>query len=267
MEWSAADFGVDDEEEEERPSRKRKAEDVLSRISKAPRQTVAKLNRKVSRLKKDLEVKFKDASLHGSPTNLVPLTIIFNTLAQGDGPSHRTGSKITAIGFQARFAIHSNLITNFGPLQTSTFRVMIVQDRHNGLGTALVPYSVTDDKAVLFDPTSKLDPTILMYNAYQRNRYNILYDEVFDIDINTLQQWSNLTPGLGSSNSAENPVQVRRTKTVHIRRRIVVQYNTGGAGTVGEIQTNAIWLVVYNSLGSAANNHCDAWIRMYYLDG
>lgn len=264
MEWTSADF--EGEEEEEDRGVKRKAVDDLLRSVKEPRVTLAKLSKKVSRIQREAEVKFKDAYFDSAVSNLAPITFPFNTLSQGDTPSQRTGDKVTMIGFQVRLAYYTHVLTNFGPLIGSAYRIMIVQDRMNNLGTTLTAISAIDDKAVLYDPSSGGDGTIIPYNAYQRQRYNILYDKVWDLNSPTLSQWSNLSPGLGSSNTAENPYPNRRTHTIHVRRRIVAQYKGTGSGSVGDIQTNAIWLVIYNSVGSSTPNHVHAHVRVYFMD-
>lgn len=73
-------------------------------------------------------------------------------------------------------------------------------------------------------------------NLDYRKRFKIMLDKVTNLSV----------PG------ADMPI-----KNYHIymkfRRPIVVDYNGGGAGSIGDISTNAMWLVAIGTIASAPN--------------
>jgi len=177
------------------------------------------------------EVKHRDQATT-QVANTTGAVITMNGLAPGASDGQRVGKLIKMRQLQLR--LHSYVTAGTGVDQVH--RVLVVLD-HQTNGAAP---GVTD---ILDAVTTTAFP-----NQDNRLRFMILYDKVFTL-----------------SASAESGSM--QFATVDIPLRYITQYNAGTAGTVGDIASNGLFLVVLGTEAAGASAGTVRWSeRLNYTD-
>lgn len=169
------------------------------------------------------ELNFKDTIPTTSFDDAGSLTLL-NGLTQGTTASTRIGRRITVKSIEWRFNCSTSTLTNW-----TSNRFMIVVDTQANAATP----AFTD----IYDG---LAPSTLR-NVSNMPRFKVLYDSDEFIMIGNL------------SSSPGNDMIARAFKG-YIKCHIPVQYNIGTAGTIGDIQTNAIYFVQIGNSNSVTTN-------------
>lgn len=164
------------------------------------------------------ELNFVDTNIGVGSVSTTASLILLNGLAQGTTASTRIGRRVQMKSVEIKMAIAA-----LATATTQTVRFALVLDKQ---ANAAAP-AFTD----IYDSA---DPRALR-NISNKARFWVLYD-------------SGLMPIVGSSAALLD--NSYRTLEFYKRINIPVQYNAGTAGTVGDIQTNALYWV---SIGSVAS--------------
>lgn len=167
---------------------------------------------------------------------LTPTPILLNGLAPGSGASQRIGTQIDIMTVELRLTW-----TVGGSTTPGHVRVMMCYDKQTN-ATAPALTDILENGATIA-PTSALR---LMSN---RRRFKIIMDRTFSHG------------ALSTGEATGDMYFYGRYK----RRPIVTQYNAGTAGTVGDIVTNALYLLIFAE-ASTNNPTCDYYARVRYVD-
>ena len=151
--------------------------------------------------------------------------------ATGDGPSNREGTQIYVKSIQVRARIEFNS----GDASAGAIRMVLVQDKQSN-GAAP---NVSDIYSI-----PVLGPIDALRNLNGRKRFKILSDNTWIVS-------QNGTPGYQYD--------------IYLKKPITVQYNAGNTGTVADISTNALYLLVCSD--QAANGpYCAFYSRVRYTE-
>lgn len=158
--------------------------------------------------------------------------ILLNGIARGDDINERVGRRVTIRSLEAH--LYDTVTKDTGVDQVH--RVLIVYDMQSN-GTAPV---VTD---VLVSAS-----TTSLKNLDNRNRFRILYDQAWTLNA-----------------SGESDSQKHITK--YMRVNLPVQFNSGDAGTIADIQTGSIYFICLGSevRGNTAGS-INGRVRVRYSD-
>jgi len=153
--------------------------------------------------------------------------VLLNGLSLGDGNSYRTGQSIKGISGQIRFAVSVNSTS----LQ-NLVRVIVLRDKQ--------PNSVAPNIGNILTSTS----CVADYTIGGQKRYEPLYDETFALSV--------YGPGL-------------ITKAVKYNFNWHVEYNTGNAGDITDINSESIYLIYFSNQGVNYPN-IYYYNRLYFVD-
>ena len=166
------------------------------------------------------ELNFKDTSLATLSFSTTPVLTLLNGLTQGTTASTRIGRRINIKSIQWMFDAESSTTSLWNGI-----RYMLVLDKQANAATP----AFTD----IYDVAQ---PTTLR-NISNMPRFQVLFDS---------QEVIMVGPNVGTP-------QTESIVTAHkgyLKCNIPVQYNVGTAGTVGDIQTNALYFVMIGNSGS-----------------
>lgn len=187
------------------------------------------------------EWKYLDVTVNQA-LNSTPFFQLLNGLVPGTGASQRVGMKVTVMSIQANFRVVTTAATGVDQY----CRYMIVLDRQpNGLA----PAAITD--------ILNISSVNGLKNLASRKRFNLMIDKHF---------------AMGSTlNDATHPGSIPNIRLYRIymklRRPLVIEYNTGTAGTVADISTNSIHLVGIGSVAAGATDcQLSGYVRVRYID-
>lgn len=161
------------------------------------------------------EWKFLD--LHASfSVSTTPALILVNGMQQGTSASTRVGSKIAIRSLEYR----SYLQSPSGTGDEQLCRIMFILDRQpNGAA----PTAITD---ILVEST-----VTSPRNLANRKRFKIMWDKTYTIGD---PAGENVNTGCPTSRFLKFYMKFRRP--------IVVDYNSGNAGTIADISTNSVYM-------------------------
>jgi len=176
------------------------------------------------------ERKYDDVTLSTAMTTTGTF-VLMNGLVPGSLASQRIGSKCDFVSILCRFRI------NTGATPTNcAYRIMVIVDKQaNGVAPTVAEVLVG---AALVTSPQNLD---------NRARFVVLLDYVDTLDI--------------QSHSIN-------MKTVFMRKKISTTYNSGVAGTVGDIRTNSVYLLLSSTEAAGATAPVlSLYTRMRFTDG
>jgi len=179
------------------------------------------------------ELNFADFSWTANDIPVLGDIFLLNGLVLGTSASQRIGRRIKIRSIEVRVAVAST-----GP--SDQFRMMIVQDRQANAATP----AFTD----IYDTTAP----VTLRNISNKARFKVVHD-------------FGLSFVAGSGLLATSPEGDGSIRTFEFYKKvgIPVQYNAGNAGTVGDIQTNALYFVTISSSG---NCNLGGRCRLRYSD-
>jgi len=160
------------------------------------------------------ELNFKDTSLATLSFSSTPVLTLLNGLAQGTTASTRIGRRINIKSIEWRFDTESSSTSLW-----NGFRYMLVLDKQANAATP----AFTDIYDVA-QPTS-------LRNISNMPRFQVLFD-------------SNEILSVGPTIGTPQTDTIATAHKGYIRVAIPTQYNVGTAGTIGDIQTNALYFVM-----------------------
>lgn len=174
-----------------------------------------------------------DATLTTSLTQSSPLVTLLNGFATGDTELTRTGDKA-----KMKY-LHLNVKINRVLTTAETIRecrLLIVREKTT-LGSDITP-------AQLFN--SSTPPVYDTYNVSTRDseRFHVYYDKIFSLGpyVNSV-----------ATTAVYNNGGISPTRTFKISKKLnfVTDYSRGEAGTVADIDTNGLFLIVMTSQTNA----------------
>jgi len=140
--------------------------------------------------------------------------VLLNALVPGSQATQRVGRKADFVSMLLRMRVVVG-----GTPTNATYRIMVIVDKQAN--------AVAPTIAEIMSAASLTNPM----NLDNRSRFVVLLDYVDTLDI------------------AGNSQNVR---TVFMRKKISTTYNSGSAGTIGDIQTNSIYLLGLSSNAAGA---------------
>ena len=170
---------------------------------------------KVSRLEKQVKLqegewKYLDVTQASTASVSAGALTLLTGCATGDGPSNREGTQIYVKSIQVRTRIEFNA----GDATAGAIRMVLVQDKQSN-GAAP---NVSDIYSI-----PVLNAIDALRNLNGRKRFKILSDNTWIVS-------QNGTPGYEYD--------------IYLKKPITVQYNAGNTGTVADIATNALYLLI-----------------------
>jgi len=180
------------------------------------------------------ELNFVDTNIGGTDSTTARI-VLLNGMAQGTTASTRIGRRVNLKSFELKFTVSGGTATTF-----STCRYAVVLDRQ---ANAAAP-NFTD----IYDSAH---PTALR-NISNKARFQVLWDS------DMLAICGNNTTFTDAS---------RRNVTHYLKINVPTQYNAGTAGTVGDIQTGALYFVAIGDVVSGTTAPvCVGNLRLRYSD-
>lgn len=174
------------------------------------------------------ELNFVDTPIAGTQVNLTPFLTLLNGMAQGTTASTRIGRRIQMKSIEMKLRVVADSTTLF----TSVRFALVLDKQANAAAPAF-----TD----IYDTA---DPCSLR-NISNKARFWVLWD-------------SGVMPIIGNiATAGQQTDSSMKIIEAYKRINIPVQYNAGTAGTVGDIQTNALYFV---GVGATASGTADAQI-------
>lgn len=173
------------------------------------------LVKKVAKLEKQIkqqegEWKYLDTTQSVTASVSAGALTLLNGCQQGDGPSNREGTQIFIKSIQIRIRTEFNALdASAGPM-----RFVVVQDKQPNGAAPTVSNIYQTSSLLAIDALRNLDG---------RKRFKILADRSYVMS-------QNGTPGF--------------VDDIYLKRPITVQYNSGNAGTVADISTNSIYVLI-----------------------
>lgn len=172
------------------------------------------------------ELNFKDTDLAalGITFDTSPQLTLLNGMAQGTTASTRIGRRINIKSIQWQFNCSTSTLTNW-----TANRYMIVLDTQANAATPA--FTEVYDTA---------DPACLR-NISNMPRFKVLYD-------------SKQFTMIGNLSTSPGNDGIAKCFDGYLKVNIPVQYNAGTAGTVADIQTNALYFIAVGNSASATTN-------------
>lgn len=185
------------------------------------------------------EWKYLDTTITGDMNTTAGLYLL-NGLAPGTAANQRVGMKVTIRSIELRCRMTTSPVTGVDQY----VRMILVLDRQpNGA----VIGAVTD--VLLAQSISS------PRNLANRKRFKIMMDKQYAMG-------SNL-------NAATTPSTLPNMRLVkkYIKRPIITEYNTGVAGTIADISTNSLYLMVFGTeVAGNTDTNLAGYIRIRYTD-
>lgn len=161
------------------------------------------------------EFKFVDVASTTTAANSTGSVVLLNGIARGDSVSERTGRQVTMRSVYLQYELYATVGTGLNQIH----RVMLVLDKQVNATTPSVADIVSSGDVRGFR------------NLDNRNRFAILIDRHYEIAQST-------TTG------------THQFDKIYRRLNTITTYNNGDAGTVADIKTNALFLVILGSEGA-----------------
>jgi len=182
------------------------------------------------------EWKYKDVVEAGAAGGASSGTFyLMNGLVPGSSPSERIGTMITIKTFECR--------VSWIPLTTNTpgqIRFFLVQDRQANQATPAMADVINYSTGPSVNGMRQLN---------NRRRFKILMDRQFEYSFST---------------GTAYPTRLHHY--LKMRAGFQTQYNSGSAGTVGDIITNALYFIVLTSTTSTLAPTFSFLARIRYMD-
>jgi len=195
---------------------------------------VRQLSRDINGIRQfiNAEIHYSDVNQSAGVSSSTATFVLLNGLITGDTVTTRTGDSIKLDGLDFRFVMFANATA-----VTTVSRVMIVQDRQCNAAI----FAIGD----LLSQTGTNMP-ISPYVPESQMRFRILFDRTY----------TQTTTGDTYIVTDESRLPVSGTH---------VQYNTGNAGTIADINTNSIYLIF--TTDQAGNTNVIRYVtRLWFID-
>lgn len=174
------------------------------------------------------EVHYSDVAVAAAGTSTTPTFNLLNGSQTGDGASNRSGISIKLNRCDLRY-----ILTNNATAVTTFTRIMVIRD--NQPNAAI--FAIGD----LLNATTMVSP----YTVSNQMRFVVMYDEVIALS----------TAGPANSAQVSSPIGCN----------FHVEYNTGNAGTIADINTNSLYLVYFSNQATDTPTF-QAYVRTWFVD-
>lgn len=208
------------------------------------------LSKRITKLEREIEVKYKDTYLNDNPSTATPILTLLNGMTQGvDDTANRIGSQINATSVQLKYLIR----TNSANLTPARLRVMLVWDRQ---ANGAVP-TMAGTRGILDDATIS-DFTIAPYSKQTDKRFKVVYDKLHVINPEVIL---NATTG---ATTTLVPKEVSKFKVIKLKR--LIKFNDTAGATINSIETNSLFFIMIAENGPTNQPTYDLSVRFFYKD-
>jgi len=193
-----------------------------------------------SSIVRNVEMKFKDSNptTTGGNVGTTAVFTLMNGLVPGSNADQRIGRQVTVRSIEGRFTTYSTISATL----IQNVRYMVVLDKQANAATP-----------AYIDIFSASNP-IALRNISNKKRFKVLWD-------------SHLIALTGNGGAAANlTANSMSSQQFYKKIRIQTQYNSGTAGTVGDITTNAIWFICIGDQASGSGANIVGETRIRYDD-
>lgn len=193
------------------------------------------------------EMKYKDTMAATTATATGNFMCI-GAVARGDEAFERSGRQITVKSVQVRYIVRCP--TNTVPTASQPFncvRMMLFVDRQANASTPTLAQLLTDSTAGQACASN--------YNPEYKRRFYFLADQVV----------SSVPSFMTAASTGPTSAYRQILRFMNLK----VEFNNGDAGTVADINTNAIWLVVLGDhalLGAGSDPNVQVSARVSFTD-
>ncbi len=201
--------------------------------------TVAKLNKKVNKMRSKVEIKELNKIEVMQNTGGTDSAFTLNTLVRGNASNQRIGNKIymKLLELKYRLKIFANVYngtdTNINwtlGYDQDTVRVLVILDRQNNNGSSVVINEILENAGTQSQKIFSVYDYKFVDSLRDTQRYKILYDRVHYLSQNISQD-----------------INVRKFISLNHK----VSFSDGNTGTATDIINNAIRIVFVPSLNNA----------------
>lgn len=216
---------------------------------------IMKIEKKIKMIQKEPELKWTDEY---NPAIIVPNTgLVFNVFTPGPiigtGPNNRIGNSIIMTSLMTKIL----LLNNANNLDPTRYRILMVVDKefetgNPVLGGAPLSNSILDNS---FIPDLTLSPR----NFNNVNRYNILYDKVFVLNVQAVLDYA-ITTG-----TTEQYSRVGKFVNINLKRKHKVQF-LGPTNTPAELSGQIPLLYIVSDRPATLEPLTTVAQRVYYKD-
>jgi hypothetical protein len=219
--------------------------------------TNATLAKRITKIQKDVELKYSDLRFNGGSISGGVITVL-NDLTEGPAKNQRVGAMSRPTSIQFRGVIEAIA----GRIAPSKLRMIIFWDSApGGAYPNIQGNSLTGTQALLSNTigVAASGYWALPYMQEMLGRIKILYDKTFTVNPRVNQTWTTGTPNQATGAYAQ---QVFFHETISLSRH--VQHDGTGIGITSMIQ-NALNVVMIPD-GTANFPNYDVYFRLYFKD-
>lgn len=177
------------------------------------------------------EVKYIDTVLSHTLTADPGTATLVNGCQKGSNAYNRIGTRIQMISYQLRFTIQA-----VADNEPQFVRCALVYHRNANASALTWEKTFHERNGGVAQPLQ-----IAMRNLDYRSEITVLYD--------TGPMWLGTRGALKTSNYVD---RIAICKKKHIARRMNVSFNSGDAGTIGDIQTGSVYFLTMTTVADAA---------------
>lgn len=234
---------------------KKKKDRTIARTRKDKKQDerLNKLDKKISRVLNDSDLKYNDVYFAEAGVGTTPEFTLLNGIANGVTDDDRLGDKIRMTSLQFRMTIRNNIDASL----INQVRIMVVRDRQANGTVPTYANSPSSGLAILNNAVI----TAQQYAPYMHeasNRFKIYYDKTVVLNPMYVEEF-NVSTG---ETTAVGEVEVYLSR--YIKLGTIVKYS-GTTVTSSSIATNSLWMVIVSN--NNTNSPLITWgARVYYKD-
>lgn len=221
---------------------------------------IANIERRLQVLGLEEELKFRDTAV--AFTNVVSgvsQSVCVNVVPEGVTEKERVGDDVrfTSVQWKLEGQVNGNRLDN------TMYRVIIFWAIQNNNSSTVSVYGDPNSVAPLLDSTALTTRPCLAPYCYQTSdKFRVVYDRVFNMNPQVLDEWTNPAAGTNQAAVEYGP----NTNYIHGKFRLhrKTKYTTSVPGAQ-DIVTNALWLAVVSDSASAGVDLAGV-VRVYYKD-
>lgn len=214
-----------------------KSQITKARYQKPTKENFAKLAKQVRAITRKVKPMVNNYKWKSSPAGTVATTAVtsgapfiqlLNGIAEGADETTRIGDLLRIVGLEMNIHFFNNNATILTP---SAVRVLLVQEK-TALGSAVA-------MAQLFNSATPSPWDVRNVTTRDNSRYIIHHDQTFSLGPSVVAT-ANATPPINYSGAIPNELQLNIDKKLNF----VTDYSRGNSGTITDIDTNSLYLVI-----------------------
>lgn len=221
------------------------------------------LDSRIKKINSEEELKWIDVTTPGgidAPINASGTLFLLNPSQMAVGAdTNRIGTQIQTTSVQIRLHMHPSTDPDASPTE---MRLILFWDKqpNNALPTILRTVGTN----ALLDDTTVTAPVHAPYYHPSSDRFRILWDRTYDLNNMGVQDFDE------TNGDAELMAITAISKTLRRQLGRTTKYidTNPGAGTIADINTNALYLMAIGNLAGAGSNRPSLYFgsRVYYKD-